>query len=262
MVFKEFDNARLLLENQNPERKVALDQAEGILLTAGVAWPLTSAELISQAQSKLGIQTDTKEAAFDLDSEWERQADALAGHFAKPLKMTQSEYKGRFFDFRFPQPEAYKGRFDTLTLVQTPVARKLPLSRIVEIAGIDKYFDVSTIKNWSKSKFQQPVVPYATWLHDGLPNLGRKVIDVRNTLEADSRGGKTIDGVSRFIQNPNVLDDHFIDLPGDQVDTGNAPCLNQWSGRPKLNHDWIGTPDSWSGSMVAGVEVRTQPLKA
>lgn len=40
MVHKEFDLARQNPENSDPVRKLALDQAEGILLNAGVVWPV------------------------------------------------------------------------------------------------------------------------------------------------------------------------------------------------------------------------------
>lgn len=201
-----------------------------------------------------------KEAIFDLDLEWERQADTLAGLFAEPLKMTQSEYKELFFDFRFPQPDIYKGRFDTLALVQVPVGILLPLSRILEIVGINRRVDVMRIRNWRESAFQTPASPYATWLHNGLPNLGKSVENVRNSMEVDSRGGRIIDGASYFIQDPDVLERHFIDFPGDEIGSF-VPYLSKWK-EPGINERGVGFSHKRIGSMVAGAEVRTRPFKA
>lgn len=193
-----------------------------------------------------------------LEAEWVKQANRLADLFAAELGFSKEEYMDKLPKFR-SQPESYQGRFNIPLLVQTPVG-KLILPRMCEIAGVISYLDSKKVKDWQKdpNKFKTPVTPYVTWLHDGSMNLGRKIMDVRIGLAADERGGTVYDGLALFVQNPDILKHHYLDLPGSEVSSDYAPCLNFWYGRPELDGDWVDGADPDCGSVVAGRNIVTR----
>ncbi len=185
-------------------------------------------------------------------NEWERQAYNLANRFAAELGQSRDQYMAGLPKFT-DQPEAYKGRFDAELLVQVPT-QKLTLARILEIAGVTNYLDLGKVKNWDKDpqKFKTPENIYIAWLHDGSRNKKRSVRDVRASLLADERGGTVYEGLALFIQNPDILKDHYLDLPGSQFGSDYAPSLNDWHGEPKLHASHVDNAYSHWGSVVVG----------
>lgn len=182
-----------------------------------------------------------------LNAEWQEQARRLAGLFATALGKTEEEYISELPKFE-PQPKQFKGRFDVPIIVET----RVPLKRMLELAGINKYFDVDSIRDWERSKFNTPKIPYTTWLNDGSVNLNKSVDTVRKALKADERGGTVFDGIILCLKDPKILEHHYLDLPGSQVGSDNAPCLGRWYGQPGLDLSFVGDGNPRYGSVVAG----------
>lgn len=194
---------------------------------------------------------------IELTKEWDRQADRLAYLFATDLGLSRDQYMDGLPRFS-SQPKSYRGRFDTPLLVQTS-SDKLTLARMLEVAGIVNYL-FTEVKGWQidPAKFKTPEGPYATWLHDGLRNLDKSIKDVRAGLVSDERGGTIYDGVALVIQNPDILKDCFLDLPGSQYRSDDAPCLFLWDGHPGLNDRPVNYAHFEFGSVVAGRNVVTR----
>ena len=168
---------------------------------------------------------------ISLDKVWELQANRLADHFASELGQSKNQYMDSLPKLN-PQPENYGDRFDLPMIVQTPT-RKLTLARMCEIVGIVNYLsDPKELKDWQKDsgKFKTPANSYITWLNDGSRNKERSVEDVRKSLLEDERGGTVYDGLALFIQNPDILKSHYLDLPGSQYGSDRAPCLREGGG--------------------------------
>lgn len=182
-----------------------------------------------------------------LKQEWDNQSQKLANLFAQELGLTKEAYIATLPKFE-PQPESWRVRFDIPVIVE----RRVPLKRMLELAGIVRYFDVDLIKDWEKGKFNTPKTPYATWLNDGSVNLGKSVSNVRKSLKNDERGGTVFDGIALYLKDPKILEHHYLDLPGSRVGSGRAPNLDRWSGQPKLSHDFVDDAHSRYGSVVAG----------
>lgn len=205
-------------------------------------------KLIAQAE------THNKRPA-ELDKEWQGQADQLAYLFAEILGMSRQEYTDSLPPFP-SQPEEYQGRLDIPVIVQTPQPN-LSLTQILDIAGI-RYNreDVVRFEDWERGKFTTPDKPYTTWLDDGSRNLGNAVEIARDNLAPFERGGTHVDGVGLFLKDPDILKDHFLDFPGSQFGSDDAPCLDLDGRGPWLRLVWVDDPDPGFGSVVAGREIR------
>lgn len=187
-----------------------------------------------------------------LKQEWTRQAQKLANLFAKELNFsTPEEYMATLPRFDL-QPKEYKGRLDIPVIVET----RVPLKRMLALAGIDTYFDVDLIKDWEKGRFRTPKAPYITWLNDGSANLNKSVANVRVALRSDERGGTDFDGIALYLKDPKILEHHFLDLPGSQVGSGSAPYLGHWDGRPRLDRLFVDDANPRYGSVVAGIKIK------
>lgn len=220
----------------------------------------------AQVARKLGVpeelanhRVNTSEATplqLNLNREWERQASRLADLFASELGQSRDEYVEGLPRFS-PQPEGYKGRFDTPVIVQTSTS-KLTLARMLEIAGIVNYLKLENVQDWREDKFRTPNAPYITWLHDGSRNLNRSVKGVRAKLADDERGGTVFDGIALLQQDPQILKRRYLDLPGSQYGFDCAPRLGLWDGRPGLRCRFVDRAGDGWGSVVAGRNIVTR----
>lgn len=151
-----------------------------------------------------------------------------------------------------PQPEAYKGRFDTPLLVET----RIGIDRQYELAGVTNYLKEPglDVQDWPQDPkgYKTPESPYTTWANDPAKNRNRKVAEVRKKLKEDERGGTRFDGLALYIANPKKLNEVYIDLPGDRVESGSAPDLYLFQGGPYLSYRWVGYAGPEWGSLVCG----------
>lgn len=182
-----------------------------------------------------------------LDAECQGQTQRLAGLFAKELGLTEEEYTATLPKF-VPQPEQFKGRFDVPIIVET----RVPLKRMLELAGIVTYFDVDSIKDWKEGKFATPKTPYTVWVNDGTSNRNKSVKTVRESLKADERGANTHEATALYLKDPKILDKYYLDILGSQVGSGSAPYLARWDGQPELHRHFVAHGDPHYGSVVAG----------
>lgn len=230
-----------------PERLGKEYWGDGHRVRGGFLWLQAS---ITSGVQKFFPENGKKSEKTTLEAEWQRQAQNLANLFAEELKFeTPEAYIATLPKFE-AQKENWKGRFDIPVIVE----RRVPLKRMLELSGIAvPYLDVDLIKDWEKGQFKTPETPYSAWLSDGYSNLGKSVDMVRKSLQADERGGNIYDVIALCLSNPKILDYHYLDIPGSQVDSDSAPFLIRWRGeRPKLDHVFTGFADPHFGSVVAG----------
>lgn len=197
----------------------------------------------------------TESITLELQAEWQRDAQKLAGLFAKLEKKSEAEYMDSL-PKPFSQQESYRGRFDISLIVPVPT-KNVPLKEMLEMAGISSYYDANLTKDWEGNSYRTPDKPYFTWVSDGSSNLKKPVKDVRTSLASDSRGGTLFDGIGLIIKNVDILQHHFLDLPGSRVGSDCAPCLGLWGDGPGLDLRLVGHARPGFGSVVAGREIRT-----
>lgn len=196
---------------------------------------------------------------LDLEIKWLKQAEQLADLFANELGQSRDQYIESLPKFEV-QPEGYRGRFDSPMIVQVPQGN-LTLVRMLEIQGVTNYLSYPReLKDWQRDsqKFTTPKRPYATWLHDGSRNLNKAPRDVRKALSADERAGTVVDGLAILAQNPDILKNHYLDLPGYQYESDDVPYLVVWCSGPGLDYYWDDSADPRCGSVVAGRKIVTK----
>lgn len=113
--------------------------------------------------------------------------------------------------------------------------------RLCELAGLSYWIGDLNVTDWEYDPkgYKTPYAPYVSWIQAGRKNLGKSVSSVRKSLAEDERGTTVFDGIALFLKNPEILKDHYIDLPGTNVGSGRAPYLGLFSGQPRLNDDWL-----------------------
>ncbi|QQG43257.1 MAG: hypothetical protein HYW45_03580 [Candidatus Daviesbacteria bacterium] len=205
------------------------------------------------------VSSPKQPAVIDLETEWLIKANRLAFLYAKELGQSREQYIDYLPKFE-PQPESYRYRFYIPAIVQVPQG-KLTLVRMLDILGVTNYLlNLRDIKDWQKDpqKFKTPNKPYTTYLHDGLINLGRTPRDVRSSLVYGERGGTVFDGLALLAQDPDILKNHYLDLPGSQYGSGGVPFLGGWGARPGLRYFRDDSVGPKGGSVVAGRNIVTK----
>ncbi len=183
-----------------------------------------------------------------LEVEWQRQANRFIElGFHTELNLTKDDYLNSLPKFE-SQPREFKGRLDIPVIVET----RISLRRMLDLIGIAQYFGADLVKDWEKGQFETPKMPYSTWLNDGSINLKKSVGEVRKALKSDERGGTIFDGIALYLKDPKILEHHFLDLPGSQVDSDYAPYLYRWNGQSGLHPYFVDDRDPHDGSVVAG----------
>lgn len=232
-----FNAARINKGNADAARQFAIIQAEQMLKAAGVIDP----ELERPEFVKISPE-------ISLQAEWNKQVEKLAGLFAEELGFkTPKEYIETLPKFEL-QPKQFKDRFDIPVIVET----RVPLKKMLELAGITAYFDVNSIKDWKQKQSKTPNIPYTVWLNDGSSNLNKSVDTVRKSLKSDEREANTREVVSLFLKDPKILGKHYLDIPGSKVGPVYSPVLDLWGGGPWLRRGWTGSAYPEFGSVVAG----------
>ena len=196
------------------------------------------------------LEAALKELTPDLEGEWQRQAENFIRlGFHKALRMREGRYVDSLPHFS-PQPENFKGRFDIPLLVET----RLPVPQQARLAKVTYYLEGLNVRDWEEDPlgYQTLDHPYTTWVQDGKKNLKVSVENVRAELESDERGGTEYDGIAFYIHHPEILEDHFIDLPGTSVGAGGAPCLGVFGGEPELNGNFVDDASPRFGSLSCG----------
>ena len=75
---------------------------------------------------------------------------------------------------------------------------------------------------------------------------------VKDFAKQGRRGLTAIEGINLVAQYPDVLKDHYVDLPGSRYDASSVPGLCLGRGGPKLLYDFSSNADSDYGSASCG----------
>lgn len=220
---------------------------------AGIEMARTLLRLYGEVQ--LGPQPVTAPAeTFSpqaLEAEIERQTRLyIVRDFHKRLRMSESRFKDHLMELAVPQPEAFRGRFN----IPVIAFGQIPTKEQARLAGINYYLDGINVSDWEEDPqgYITPKRSYLTWMQDGTANLNRKPTAVRDTLAVDERGATIQDGIGLYVAHPEVLNSHYLDLPGTSVGSGCIADLVLWDGRPELGSNLADDADPRWGSASCG----------
>ncbi|HSX40044.1 MAG TPA: hypothetical protein VLF68_00335 [Candidatus Saccharimonadales bacterium] len=239
---------RELKKNGSAQDRAYAEIIAGVRKARGQDIPLPHTQVAAQSEEQ--IQAAMQE--LDLRAEWQRQAERyVESAFHAELGLSEEDYLASLPKFA-EQPENFRNRFDTPVLVET----RINSARQAELAGLGFYLGGLSVADWKDSQgYKTPDAPYATWMQDGKKNLGRSVRDVRATLGPDERGATLADGIALYITHPEILKDHYVDLPGTSVGSAYAPFLCRWDDRPEVDCSGVGYAASDFGSASCGREI-------
>lgn len=192
-------------------------------------------------------QVESKASAeLDLNAEWQRQADIRVErgfHVAAGFPDTD-EGKKAFLDSlpRFePQPEEYKGRFDSPRLV---IGKIIPWEKQAELAGI-------SISDYQRQRIAETVPydersrvphgPFTGWVNKWGQRFKDKIApdDARNQLQEDEIGGSPYEAISDCLADSGLnASGGFWDVIGYNVGSDHVPYLGRWRGGPRFRAGW------------------------
>jgi hypothetical protein len=172
-------------------------------------------------------------------------------HKHKTLNVSKERLKDMIMELVSPQPESFKGRFD----IPVIVFGQIPAEDQAKLGGINYLLKLKglNVRDWEEDPrgYRTLKGVYMTWMQNGKKNLLRSVEKVRNTLALDERGATVHDGIGLYIAHPNILRDHYVNLPGTSVRSDGAASLEWWP-RPELSGHFVGEVGPGIGSATCG----------
>lgn len=105
-------------------------------------------------------------------------------------------------------PSSWEQRFDRTILVDA----RIPITRACELLSVTFLGDDETLVDFQPEKAQQGV--YWIRCQDGRKNHDLSVRDVRRAWPDDEMGLTAAEGLALYLQDPLVLTNHFLVLPG------------------------------------------------
>lgn len=259
MVMERLEAARKHPENQTLKKQKGIEMMGQIFKDYDIVEPGSRFEqaslIIPQEAAPVTTETPRIVEPLTLEAhqvEIERQAlrySELEFHKHKKLRMSKGKFKDAIMSLVISQPESFVGRFD----IPSIAFGQIPSKDQCELAGVDSYLDGLEVSDWQEDPggFRTPDKIYMNWMYDGGKNLKTAVSTVRANLLKDTRGATYYDGIGLYVARPEILKDHYIDLPGTSVGS-DAPDLSLLRGRPGLHCHWVGNAFDRFGSALCG----------
>lgn len=135
-------------------------------------------------------------------------------------------------------PSAYLTRFDREVLVDGRVLERIGLTETCKLAGLVYCRKDDAFETFEPTRAKTGV----RWMRaqDGRKNRSRMPVDCRKTFEKYEVGMAADEGVFTYVDDVNVIEGHYLDLPGSVLreDRGSCACLGAFVGGPELSWRW------------------------
>lgn len=152
--------------------------------------------------------------------------------------------------FEIPEElKAHDERFPHLVLVDA----RLGLTRSCQLAGLEYAGDDETFEDFDPKQGKPMGRAYWMRCQDGRKNRKKSIKTCRENFTADEHGLTAMEGVALYVQHPEVIKSHYLDLPG-SVYRGlrnAASGLGYWNGDLKLCWGGEASPRCGSASRSA-----------
>jgi hypothetical protein len=149
--------------------------------------------------------------------------------FSKKLKMTNEKFKDQIMGLVTPQPEKYRGRFDIPIIV---LGSKIWARQQYESIGFNYNVNIIAIESYDPRGYEDQRSPHLVWMQDG---TGKSASGIKwNSFHNDERGANVFDGVGLMVARPDLLEDHFVVLPGSSFGAYKRAVL--WKGIDNGQH--------------------------
>lgn len=128
---------------------------------------------------------------------------------------------------------------ENICLVDRRVVDKIGLMEYCRLAGLAYGGNDDTFEAFEPKQVKKEDL-YWMLYQDGYRNRNRKPADCRTTFAPFEVGMDAIEGIGVYTQNPDVIIEHYLDLPGSvhRGSRGLCACLGVIGGSPKLGWRW------------------------
>lgn len=149
-------------------------------------------------------------------------------------------------------PETWGDSFDRDVLVDGRIVEKIGLSELCRLVGLTYNGDDKTSVSFDKKQQRTGI----RWMRcqAGHKNHNRKPMDCRTSFQRFEVGMDAGEGLAVYVQDPAVINDHILDLPGSvrAGDRDSCACLGYWSDSPELGWSFDGNAHPGYGSASRG----------
>jgi hypothetical protein len=208
-------------------------------------------EAIARASREL-VEEDSDDASNQTHGEaFDRQAQWLIGRgYPEAAGMNNDQF------MRYLNP--LRGLFQGGDVIVVP-ERIVPIPKQMSMVALDgkpgymyEYLDLGQLRN--ADGVTTPNVPYLIRdVERGSAMQNTSPDDCVKRFREQGRHGLVIEeGIAVITHGPEILQDHYMDLPGSRYDSVSVPILWLRGGRPKLNYRWAGGADRRWGSASCG----------
>jgi hypothetical protein len=138
---------------------------------------------------------------------------------------------------------------ESVCLVDRRVVKRVGLKEYCRLAGLAYDGEDNTFEPFDPKQIKEQDI-YWMLFQDGYRNRNRKPNDCREGFQPFEVGMSEVEGVSVYVQNPAVIDDHIMDLPGSvpRGARGSVAYFGHFRGGPELCWRWGGGAYSSYGS--------------
>jgi len=150
-------------------------------------------------------------------------------------------------------PTIYSAYLDRNILVDKRVLDKVRLKEVCRLLNVSFPGNDNTFEPYEEARTKSGI--YWMRAQDGQRNQNKKPCDCRTQRFASCEvGQEAFEGLSLFAQDREILNGHYMDLPGSVHvrRRGHCACLGLWRGGPRLRWFWVVSADPDYGSASRG----------
>ncbi|MEK7192099.1 MAG: DUF5701 family protein, partial [Patescibacteria group bacterium] len=210
------------------------------------------------------ISTPENEYHEQLLKEFDRQIENLVKKgFPKLTGMDEKEFAVIFEPLKerlkeLSSKEFKEGRIPFVVVPREKLlalGKKIPLMELKRKKGYTD-LDLSELKTVKGVDIPESMAYLVVDVENGKVMLGKSVNEAVKQFEKEGRSPITAEeGVAIILQYPEILKDHYMDLPGSRRGDDIVASLWLFEGRPELYWSWASNSDAEWGSASCGSRV-------
>ena len=249
------------------ERKAELEQ-KAVTLAQEAERAFSSNDLtqtlekLRELQRTVGMELIENREQFEkFEQEFNRQIENLSKKgFPKLAGMDEKKFSTIFEPLKEQLKELSGKEFKEgrIPFVVVPREKLLALEKEIPLVEVDgkKGFttlNLSELKTADGVEIPESLAYLVVDVENGKAMLGRSPNEAVKQFKKEGRSPLTAEeGVAIILQHPEILKDHYMDLPGSRH--GDDKVANLWlnEGKPKLNWNWANNSNAKWGSASCG----------
>ena len=249
------------------ERKAELEQ-KAVTLAQEAERAFSSNDLtqtlekLRELQRTVGMELIENREQFEkFEQEFNRQIENLSKKgFPKLAGMDEKKFSTIFEPLKEQLKELSGKQFKEgrIPFVVVPREKLLALEKEIPLVEVDgkKGFttlNLSELKTADGVEIPESLAYLVVDVENGKAMLGRIPDEAVKQFKKEGRSPLTAEeGVAIILQHPEILKDHYMDLPGSRH--GDDKVANLWlnEGKPKLNWNWANNSNAKWGSASCG----------